>query len=398
MIPAERTLFNQNFSSEKYLKLTEGLEKHFNTRIPFRVAETPVFLPAGLVGELQKAGNEIIDFLCRDDLRVITEAAIPASAYVGGSEGKPLFLSLDFAVTLVEGLLQPRLIELQGFPSLFAYQDVLAHFYQRTYSIPAGYTWLFGGLSRERYHEELCRVLLGGYEPREVILLDIDPPGQNTYVDFLATRDLCQIAIVGLEDLVLEDRKLYYLFNGERQVVKRIYNRVIWDELVRRTDLKFQFHLTEEAEVEWAGHPNWFFRISKFLLPLIKSRYVPETFFLSDLASYPDDLEQFVLKPLYSFSGSGVEFHVTTQKLDFVADKSNYILQKKVNYASVVQSLEGGVKTEVRLLYIWEPEQERPQLMTSLCRLSKGEMIGVKFNRDRTWVGASVAFFEQGLA
>jgi len=398
MIAAERTLFNQNFSAEKYLKLTEGLEKHFNTRIPFRVAETPVFLPAGLIAELRKAGDEIIDFLCRDDLRVITKAAIPASAYVGGSEGNPLFLSLDFAITLDEGVLQPRLIELQGFPSLFAYQDVLAHFYQKTYSIPAGYTWLFGGLSRERYHEELCRVLLGGYEPQEVILLDIDPPDQNTYVDFLATRDLCQIAIIGLEDLILEGRKLYYLVGGERQLVKRIYNRVIWDELVRRTDLQFQFHLTEEAEVEWAGHPNWFFRISKFLLPLMKSRYVPETFFLSDLASYPDDLEQFVIKPLYSFSGSGVEFHVTAQKLDLLADKSNYILQKKVNYAPVVQSPEGGVKTEVRLLYIWEPGQKRPQLMTSLCRLSKGEMIGVKFNRDRTWVGASVGFFEQGLA
>jgi len=398
MIPAERTLFNQNFSAEKYLKLTEGLEKHFNTRIPFRVAETPVFLPAALVGQLQKAGNEIIDFLCRDDLRVITEPAIPASAYVGGSEGKPLFLSLDFAITLEEGCLQPRLIELQGFPSLFAYQDVLAHFYQTTYSIPAGYTWIFEGLSRERYHEELCRVLLGGFDSREVILLDIDPPDQNTFVDFLATRDLCHIAIVGLEDLVLEDRKLSYLVNGERQVVKRIYNRVIWDELVKRTDLKFQFHLTEEADVEWAGHPNWFFRISKYLLPFMKSRYVPETFFLSDLTSYPDDLEEYVLKPLYSFSGSGVEFHVTAEKLDLLADKSNYILQKKVDYAPVVQSPEGGVKTEVRLLYIWEPGQKRPQLMTNLCRLSKGEMIGVKFNKDRTWVGASVGLFEQGVA
>jgi len=398
MIPSARTLFNQNFSSEKYRRLTEGLEKHFNTRIPFRVAETPVFIPTGLVGELQKAGNEIIDFLCRDDLRVITEPAIPASAYVGGSEDKPLFLSLDFAITLDDGVLQPRLIELQGFPSLFAYQDVLAHFYQATYSIPAGYTWLFGGLSQERYHELLCRVFLGGFDSREVILLDIDPPDQNTYVDFLATLDLCHIAIVALEDLILEGRKLYYMVGEEKQLVKRIYNRVIWDELVRRTDLKFEFHLTEEAEVEWAGHPNWFFRISKFLLPLMKSRYVPATFFLSKLTSYPDDLEQFVLKPLYSFSGSGVEFHVTAQKLDLLADKSNYILQKKVIYAPIVRSPEGGVKTEVRLMYVWEPGQERPQLMTSLCRLSKGEMIGVKFNKDRTWVGASVGFFEQGLA
>jgi len=171
---------------------------------------------------------------------------------------------------------------------------------------------------------------------------------------------------------------------------------VIFDELLKRTDLTLDFNLTEDVDVEWAGHPNWFFRISKYTMPMIKSEYIPECRFLSEYNSYPDDLENYVLKPLFSFSGSGVIFHLKKDDLDSISEREreNYLLQRKVNYEPVLQTPDGNVKIEIRLLFMWEDRQPRPTLVTNLARLSRGEMIGVKFNKDKTWVGGSICFFE----
>jgi hypothetical protein len=242
----------------------------------------------------------------------------------------------------------------------------------------------------------LERLLLNGHDPAEVILLEIEPMKQNTAVDFLATEAMTGIAAVHIGDVTRKGRKLFYARDGKSVEIKRIYNRVIFDELVKRTDLKLEFNLTEDVDVEWAGHPNWFFRISKFTMPMIKSRYIPECRFLSEFRQFPADLENYVLKPLFSFSGSGVVFHVTTDDIERIPDheRPNYMLQRKVQYLPVVQAPDGLVKVEIRLLYLWEPDAPRPRLVTNLARLSRGEMIGVKYNKDKTWVGGSVCFFE----
>jgi hypothetical protein len=227
-------------------------------------------------------------------------------------------------------------------------------------------------------------------------LLEIDPLKQNTAIDFIITEKITGVSPVHIGDLKREGRKLFYRKNEKKIPIHRIYNRVIFDELVKRSDLKLDFNLTEDVDVEWAGHPNWFFRISKYAMPFIKGQYVPECKFLSEYESWPIDLENYVLKPLFSFSGSGVIFHVKKSDLDFIPEneRENFLLQRKIQYEPVIQAPDGNVKTEIRLLFLWEDNQPRPIPVTNLARLSRGEMIGVKFNKDKTWVGGSVCFFE----
>lgn len=395
MIPSVRQAYNAQFSEGKYGAFLLDLNELYNKEITFRVAETPVFVPKGFETLLRQAAGDIVDFLVRPDFKKLTERAIPANLRVPNETKRSLFLALDFGVVDINGKPEPRLIEMQGFPSLFGWQDVLSNKYREHFAVPADMKSHFG-LDSAAYQSMLKRVLLDGHDPEETILLEIDPLKQNTAVDFLATKQITGIAPVHIGDLELEKRKLFYKKDGKRIQVKRIYNRVIFDELVKRTDLNREFDLTQDVDVSWAGHPNWFFRISKYTMPMIKSRFIPECRFLSEYKEYPADLENYVLKPLFSFSGSGVIFHVKPQDLIDIpeADRSNFMLQRKVQYLPVLQAPDGKVKVEIRLLFLWEENQPRPKLVTNLARLSRGEMIGVKYNKDKTWVGGSVCFFE----
>ena len=396
MIESVRSAYNRKFSVAKYQALLADLDQIFNHKITFRVAETPVFVPRDFKNKLIAAGNEIVDFIIGSDFRQLTEKAIPPGLKVPNETPHTHFLALDFAVVKEDGVLEPRLIEMQGFPSLFGWQDVMADKYREHFDIPSNFQSHFG-LSGEAYRNKLKNVLLNGHAPEDVILLEIDPLKQNTAIDFLATKAVTGIEPVHIGDVEKEGRKIFYRKNGRRIQIKRIYNRVIFDELVKRSDLKLSYHLTDDVDVEWAGHPNWFFRISKYTMPLIRSRFIPECRFLSDYQTYPKDLENYVLKPLFSFSGSGVVFHVTPADLEAVPKEKRheYMLQRKVEYQPVVQAPDGPVKVEIRLLFFWEDNQSRPLLVTNLARLSRGEMIGVKYNKDKTWVGGSVCFFEK---
>jgi len=396
MIHAIRQKYNAAFSDEKYAAFLADLNRSYHHQIPFRVAESPVFVDRAFKQKLVKASAEIIDFLVRPDFKSQTEAAIPATMRVPNETDHTLFLALDFAVVRDEhDVLQPRLIEMQGFPSLFAWQDFLAARYREKFYCPEGFSSHFG-LSRDAYQMMLNNVLLNGHAPENVVLLEIDPLKQNTAIDFIITQALTGIAPVHLGHVRRRGRTLYYLREGKEVPIHRIYNRVIFDELLQRRDLLLDFNLTDDVDVEWAGHPNWFFRISKYTMPLIKSEYIPECRFLSDYQTWPTDLENFVLKPLFSFSGSGVIFNVTTSDLESIRQETRgqYLLQRKVKYEPVVQAPDGLVKTEIRLLFLWQEGHARPTLVTNLARLSRGEMIGVKFNKDKTWVGGSVCFFE----
>jgi hypothetical protein len=395
MTSSARTAYNKSFSEDKYHAFIADLDALYNHKITFRVAETPVFVSREFKKLLVQASGEIIDFLVSKDMKKLTEGAIPAGLRVPNETDHTLFLALDFAVVNDLGKLEPRLIEMQGFPSLFGWQDILSEKFRGYFDVPEEWQSHFG-LSPQAYRSRLKEVLLNGHEPEEVILLEIEPLKQNTAIDFLATRDFTGIEPVHIGDVEREGRHLFYSKGGKRIQVKRIYNRVIFDELVKRTDLKLSFNLTEDVDVEWAGHPNWFFRISKYTMPLIKSRFIPECKFLSEYKEFPSDLENYVLKPLFSFSGTGVVFHVTPKDLQGIPvnQRHEYMLQRKVQYQPVVQAPDGMVKVEIRLLFVWDEKQARPQLVTNLARLSRGEMIGVKYNKDKTWVGGSVCFFE----
>lgn len=396
MIASARQAYNRSFSEEKYQAFLKHLNDSFGYTIPFRVAESPVFIDQVFKQKLFAASDEIIDFLVRPDFKKMTDASIPASLNVPNETDRTLFLALDYAVVKnSSGELVPQLIEMQGFPSLFGWQHFVAQQYPKFFDVPSDFTNHFG-FTNETYVEKLKIVLLNGHSPENVVLLEIDPMKQNTAIDFLLTQKLTGIAPVHIGDVEVEGRNLFYRKAGKRIPIKRIYNRVIFDELVKRSDVKIQFNLTNDVDVEWAGHPNWFFRISKFSMSLIKSQYIPECRYLSEYETLPKDLENFVLKPLFSFSGSGVIFHVKEADIISIpsAERHNYLLQRKVNYEPVIQAPDGLVKAEIRLLYIWPEGTTRPIPLTNLARLSRGEMIGVKFNMNKTWVGGSVCYFE----
>jgi hypothetical protein len=396
MIESARKIFNQQFSEKKYADFLTDLDREFNYKITFRVAESPVFVGKEFKSKLFKAADEIIDFIALPDFKQKMKGALPSGLNVPNEDAHTMFLALDFAVCSEQDEIVPRLIEMQGFPSLFGYQDFLGNKFRQHYQMPANLEFHFG-LSSDEYWARLRKAIVKDYNPENVILLEIDPMKQNTTIDFLVTKQHLGIEPVHIGDVIVRNKKLYYKRSGVETPIHRIYNRVIFDELLGKKDLKTNFHLTEDVDVEWAGHPNWFFYISKYTMPFLKnSSGVPECKFLNEYSSLPKDLEEYVLKPLFSFSGSGVIFNVTEKDiLDIpLSERKNFLLQRKVHYQPIVQAPDGLVKTEIRLLFLWNDQASRPQLITNLARLSRGEMIGVKFNKDKTWVGGSVCFFE----
>ncbi|MDB5239575.1 MAG: hypothetical protein JWP57_200 [Spirosoma sp.] len=404
MIQPVRQAYNEAFSQEQYRALLDTIEHDWPGLLDFRVAETPVFVPKNLTHKLFAACDDIIDVITRDDFRALTEQAIPANQRVPNQppNDHTQFLAIDFAVCLDErdgtlpGELAPQLIELQGFPSLYGFQPYIAGKFREHYSIPDRLSYLFNVADNAEYVERLRRLIVGECNPEEVILLEIYPERQKTRIDFALTEQNIGVAPVCLTKIKKVGRQLFYEKDGRLIQIKRIYNRLIFDDLQNFPDLKTEFHLTDDVDVEWVGHPNWFFRISKYALPLLKSPFVPASYFLSDLDEYPKDLDNYVLKPLFSFAGSGVKLHITQDDLDAIPtdQRNGYLLQRKVIYEPVIQSPDGLVKCEIRMLFIWPMEDEKPTLITNLSRLSRGEMIGVNFNKNKDWVGGSVCFFE----
>ncbi|MFC5190503.1 hypothetical protein ACFPIK_01900 [Algoriphagus aquatilis] len=391
-----REKFNQEFSQEKYLAFLEDIASDFDFKPTFRIAETPFFIPKDLENQLIEACNQVITFIQRTDFKALTQRAIELNTDVPNEDAHTQFLAIDFGICEENGNVIPKLIEVQGFPSIFNFQFNLFRKIQKYYPFLSEMTPYPLGITDDRYLGLLKKVVLGKWQEEEVVLLEIEPEKQNTKIDFYyAQRDL-GIKILCVTSVIKEDKKLFYLNSeGQKIQIKRIYNRVIFDELFSRQDLKLQFSFEEELDVEWAGHPNWYTRISKFILPYLKGSYFIETTLLSELKEIPEDLENYVLKPLFSFSGSGVIFHVKREDIENVKERDLYILQKKVNYLPVIQAPEGKVKVEVRMLCLWPEEENRPTIVGNLVRLSRGEMIGVKFNKDKDWVGGSIGLFEK---
>lgn len=394
-----RQRFNEQFTEEKYQAYLQDLETDFGIKIDFRVAETPVFVPRKLKHRLIQACNDIIKVITAPDYVAKTAGAVPPQCLVPNEDAHTQFLAIDFAITKdADDELSPQVIELQGFPSLYGFQDHAARKARQHYDIPADRVGhLFSGLDDASYMDLLRRTILGSHQPEEVVLLEIEPHKQKTRIDFYVTQRYLGVRPLCLSEVIKEGRQLFYMTeDGQKQRIKRIYNRIIFDELVQRPDLPRQFELTDDVDVEWAGHPNWFFRISKYTLPFLDSPYVPKTWFLDQLPAIPADLENYVLKPLFSFAGAGVIVDVSRADIDAIpADqRHNYILMRKVAYAPVVPSPDEPVKVEIRMLYLWPETDAQPTLATSLVRLSKGKMIGVNYNKDKTWVGGTVAFFE----
>ncbi len=396
MIPAHRQAYNAAFNTARYQEMLADIEQQLPGQLDFRVAETPVFIPAMLRDKLIAAGESIIDFIQQDNFSQLTEAAIPPPRRVPGHEGRPDFLTFDFAVCrAANSELEPQLIELQGFPSLYAFQAWLPGVFSQHFSISDSVTPFLSSPDIQSYQEQMRRFLLADQPAENVILLELFPERQKTRIDFALTKKFWGIEPVCVTKIQKKGRQLFYEKGGQLIQIKRIYNRVIFNELARYPELKTEFDFADDVDATWIGHPNWFFRVSKYTLPLLQGPFVPPSYYLHELATYPADLENYVLKPLFSFAGAGVRLYVTAAELDMLPDKTNYLLQRKVVYEPVVQSPDGLVKCEIRLLYIWPADAARPQLVAGLSRLSRGEMIGVDFNKDKDWVGGTTPLFER---
>lgn len=398
MVPLIREQINTNFNKEQYEAFLKELHAVHPGAIEFRVAETAVFVPGDFTQKILDACESIVDIIVDPKFKELTKNAIPKHLQVPGENDHSHFIAFDFGICInEEGEYEPQLIEMQGFPTLFAYEVLLDDIYRKHFQVPDNYAAYLGGHDEASYLKLLKEIILGDHDPEHVILLEIFPHQQKTRIDFYCTQDYTGIKPVCLTELIKEGKKLYYINDGKKTEIKRIYNRVIFDDLFQQSpEVQEKGKLLfDTLDVEWVPHPAWFYRISKYTLPLIRHPYVPATFFLDEIKELPTDLENYVLKPLFSFAGQGVVIDVTKEDIENVKDPENWILQRKVKYADVIQTPDIPAKAEIRIFYFWKDGVARPVPANNLARLSKGKMIGVRYNKDKEWVGGSLCYFEK---
>jgi glutathionylspermidine synthase len=399
MIEEIRHKYNSKFTEEKYQAFLDDINITYGHTVNFKIAETPVFITKALKQKLVEACNDIMSVIDKPNFKVLTnDAFFDESTIVPNEDEHSKFIQLDFGICRNDnGELTPKLIELQGFPSLYFFQELLGRKYREHFddAIPKNFSQHSSGISTEDYIERLRQEIVGDTDPKQVILLEIEPELQATAIDFYATAAQLGIKVLCISDLKKNGKTLSYIDdNGNSVEILKIYNRIIFDELHQRKDLKSEFNFQDEVDVEWIGHPNWFYRISKYTMPLLKGDYVPKSYYLDQLERIPEDLENYVLKPLYSFAGAGVQIHVTKDMITNITEKKNYLLQEKVAYAPVIETMDVPAKCEIRMMLLHNSKTNKTEIVSNLMRLSKGEMVGVKYNKDKTWVGGSTGFFE----
>jgi hypothetical protein len=392
MIPSLRQEFNANFTPAKYQRLLQVMAERCGTPVQFRVSETPCFFPKSLLDQLAQYGDELIHQLETSAYHQASSAAIPTEFNVPNESTHPMFIQVDFGLVRdATGNLQPKLVELQGFPSLYAYQPMLAQSYIEVFGLSNKLQYLMGGLDWNSYTDLLRHAVLGEHDPENVILMEIDPLHQKTLPDFLLTEKLLGIKTVSITDIEQSGDQLSYPNRGRDVPIRRIYNRAIVDELVRR-NLRLSFRFTDDLDVEWAGHPNWYFRMSKFSLPYLRHECIPQTWFLDQLERLPEKLENYILKPLFSFAGLGVNINPKKEDFDAIppGKRSQYILQEKMRFEPVIATPFGGTKAEVRIMYIWV---DALIPVMPIIRMGRGLMMGVDHNKNMEWVGSSAGLY-----
>src|SRR5437667_2444520 len=416
MDPQLRAQFNDGFTPEKYAGLVRCVNETEKWPADFRISETPIFLTRDFTDEVTSAANAIVALTRTPEFARHAALAVPNGLEVPNESAHPNFLVVDFAICEEGNRLVPRLIELQAFPSLFGFQLLLLGCIRKAYpAIPRNWTSSFGGIKDEAYLHLLRRTIIADSASENVVLLDIEPEKQKTRVDFAATEKLLGIRPVCVTKIKKRGRQLFYDRDGREVRIERIYNRVIFDELSQRPDLKLAFRFQDDLDVTWVGHPNWYFRISKHSLPFLKTEHTSPALFADEFPAFANRLsrkatagreatagrpaeekiDKYILKPLYSFAGHGVDMEPTREKIAALENPHEWILQKKIEYAPFVPTVDGQKsKAEIRMMFVWPEHDRDPTLVNNLVRMSQGKMMGVDFNIDKTWVGASIALHE----
>jgi hypothetical protein len=398
MIASLRKQFNASFTPEKYQAFLRRIDDTCGTHVQFRLSETPCFFPKSLLDRMADDGKELIRQLVDSpEYRARSDASIPEEFRVPNEPAHPMFVQVDFGLVRSDaGELQPKLVELQAFPSLYAYQVTLAQSYIDVFGLHRleggeGLRFFLGGLDERTYREVLRAAIVGTHDPENVILMEIHPREQKTLPDFLLTEKMLGVRTVDIEAIKKHGRQLYYERNGGRVPIRRIYNRAIVDELQRKQVI-LGFDWRDDLDVEWAGHPNWYFRISKFSIPYLRHESVPKTWFLERPEKLPDDLQNYVLKPLYSFAGLGVVIAPKKEDIEAipVEKRGEYILQERLNFEPIIETPLGATKAEVRVMYVWV---DQLKAVLTIIRMGRGLMMGVDHNKNMEWVGASAGLW-----
>jgi hypothetical protein len=420
LIPELRRRFNEGFTAAGYASVLRLVQERCGMPVDYRIAETPVFLPLALLEEMAAVGIELTRSLLGNGAYLAAaRKAIPAGYDVAGEIGHPHFLTADFALVRdAAGDLVPRLVELQAFPSVYGYQQVLSDAYRDAFGLPETLGSFLGGLDEAGYWALLGKTVLGSHDPANVVLTELDPRNQKTLPDFEVTARRLGIAVVDIRSLEAVGEKLHYRDSSGRLVpIHRIYNRAIADELMAR-QVRLPFDLTHEWDVEWAGHPNWYFLISKFSIPWLSRppgahAVVPPAVFVNEFltgngraelaaagVALPDEtgpetvFGELLLKPLFSFAGKGIQFDPTQAQLEAIpaARGGEFLLQQRMRFEHTIETPHGLTQAEIRILYLW-PDGGSLTPALSLVRLGRGKMMGVDHNKNQEWVGASAAFF-----
>ncbi|MES2767005.1 MAG: hypothetical protein V4642_14115 [Bacteroidota bacterium] len=382
------------FSGEKFEAFKTAMDEACGMHIPYRVTEMPVFVSAAFKKKLEDAAVAIITQCTEGEIFKASAVTLEPRYTVPRESPHPTFAVVDFAVTQdAAGEFQPKLIELQGFPSLYGYQYVFATEIKKAFGLADDWDFTFSGLTEAEYVALLKEALLKDFSPDECALLEYKPLEQKTRPDFLALKALTGLEETDILKVKKDGKTLLHERNGKWVPLRRIFNRAIIDELDEK-NVELPFSWQDELDVEWAGHPNWYFRISKFVLPFLKHESVPKTMFLHQLDEIPSDLENYVLKPLYSFAGKGVNIAPTESDIAAIPqkDREHWVLQEKVRYAECVYTPEGMNKVEIRVMMIWPDDAEKPLPVMSLVRTGRGPMMNVNYN-SLPWSGSSGCLF-----
>jgi hypothetical protein len=402
MNPELRRIYNAAYKPELYRNYVGRLETWLDVKIPFRIAETPFFIPKELRQKLATSAREIVDQISNPKVIEAMKGAIPPALDVPRLDALSNCLQVDFAIVRGEdGELTGKVVELQGFPSLYSLMilqtEAMAEELKAIPGLEGPWSLFYSGHDRKSFCAKFKEALLAGNDPEEVVLLDLEPPMQKTFADFVATYQLTGVEAIGPEQIEREGQRLFRRKSGRRVPIKRIYNRIVFDELSNK-GVELPFDYREDLDVSWFPHPNWYWIWSKYTLPHVNHPSVPKATYVSDLKEWPSDLSRYVLKPLFSFAGTGVKIDPTHEDLDAIPERERggWILQEKIVYEPALQMPDGnGVKAEVRMMFLRGPDDEKPELVLNLVRLSRGKMLGVDQNKGLDWVGGSIGIWPE---
>jgi len=402
MNPELRRLYNAAYKPELYRNYVTRLETWLDVKIPFRIAETPFFIPKALRQKLATSAREIVEQISDPKVIETMKAAIPPALDVPRVDALSNCLQVDFAIVRGEdGELTGKVVELQGFPSLYALMilqtEAMAEELRAIPGLEGPWSLFYSGHDRKSFTAKFKEALLAGHDAEEVVMLDLEPPMQKTYADFVATYQLTGVESIGPDQIEREGLRLFRRKSGRRVPIKRIYNRIVFDELTNK-GVELPFGYNEDLDVTWFPHPNWYWIWSKYTLPHVNHPSVPKATYVSDLKEWPSDLSRYVLKPLFSFAGSGVKIDPTHEDLDAIPEneRGGWILQEKIVYEPAITMPDGnGVKAEVRMMFLGGPKDEKPELVLNLVRLSRGKMLGVDQNKGLDWVGGSIGIWPE---